>query len=147
MAAVIDPRPVRDARERLGLSISAALGYARASREPAYSDITQLAVKRITIITRRHCGAAGRTRPRHRHAVFVSSEVSSAKPASDLRARDALDRARGRGRAGCGDDPVIDLAPAASLGMATAWRVRGNWPCELAPPTHRIESITELVAL
>ncbi len=43
-----------------------------------------------------------------------------------------------------GDEPVIDLAPAASLGMATGWRVRGDWPAELAPPTFRITSIVAL---
>ncbi len=43
-----------------------------------------------------------------------------------------------------GDEPVIDLAPAASLGMATAWRARGEWPLELAPPSFQIASIDQL---
>ncbi len=46
-----------------------------------------------------------------------------------------------------GDEPVIDLAPAASLGMATAWRARAAWPVELAPPTHRITAIAQLAEI
>jgi HAD superfamily hydrolase (TIGR01509 family) len=43
-----------------------------------------------------------------------------------------------------GDEPVIDLAPAASLGMATAWRERAEWPPELAPPSFQITAIDQL---
>ena len=78
---------------------------------------------------------------------FVSEELGVAKPHreiferalrwSELPASDVMF---------VGDMPAIDLAPAAALGMATAWRVRGEWPAELAAPTHRIHSITELAA-
>ncbi len=78
--------------------------------------------------------------------VMVSEEVGFAKPDariferalawSELRADEILF---------VGDEPVIDLAPAASLGMATAWRVRGaRWPQELAPPSYRITAIDQL---
>lgn len=78
--------------------------------------------------------------------VIVSEEVGFAKPDarifqralawSELRAEEILF---------VGDEPVIDLAPAASLGMATAWRVRGvPWPHELAPPSYRLSSIDQL---
>ncbi len=45
-----------------------------------------------------------------------------------------------------GDHPDVDLAPAAALGMATAWRLRPGvvWPAALAAPNHRVESIAEL---
>jgi hypothetical protein len=46
-----------------------------------------------------------------------------------------------------GDDPIVDLAPAAAHGMATAWRVRGAWPRWLAPAAHQIESVAALEAL
>jgi len=80
------------------------------------------------------------------HTVMVSEELGIAKPDarlferaikwSELRVEELLF---------VGDEPVIDLAPAASLGMATAWRARTTtWPVELAPPTHRITAISEL---
>jgi FMN phosphatase YigB (HAD superfamily) len=77
--------------------------------------------------------------------VMVSGELGIAKP--DLR---IFQRALGWSELSAGellfvgDQPVIDLAPAASLGMATAWRVRGPWPDELAPPTYKITSIDQL---
>jgi phytoene dehydrogenase-like protein len=45
-----------------------------------------------------------------------------------------------------GDDPINDLAPAAALGMATAWRTRDAWPVELAAPHYTISAIAELEA-
>ena len=82
------------------------------------------------------------------HAIFVSGELGFAKPDprvfttalqwSEVAAHDALF---------VGDEPTIDLAPAAALGMRTAWRVRADWPAHLAPPTHRITRIAQLLEL
>jgi putative hydrolase of the HAD superfamily len=79
------------------------------------------------------------------HAVFVSGEVGVAKPAAvlfehalrwaELPAEDCLF---------VGDDPVDDIAAAATLGMTTVWRVRGTWPYELDRPHHEIHSLAEL---
>jgi FMN phosphatase YigB (HAD superfamily) len=147
-----------DARERLGLSVDAPrFGWTLVeyiAREPGVVEtVAQLAqTKRIAIVTnggasqRAKLGALGLDGLVH--AVFVSGEVGSTKPALEIfeRAMRWTEHAAADVLV-VGDDPVIDLAPAASLGMATAWRARGNWPGELAPPTHRIESITELAAL
>jgi len=45
-----------------------------------------------------------------------------------------------------GDHPEVDLAPAAALGMATAWRVRPGvaWPVTRAPPTYRLKRLADL---
>ncbi|MEO8698576.1 MAG: HAD family hydrolase [Kofleriaceae bacterium] len=82
------------------------------------------------------------------HAVFVSSEVGSAKPDHAIfeRALAWLELPAGEVLF-VGDEPAIDLAPAAALGMATAWRVRSEWPVRQPPPTHTITSIPELEAL
>jgi HAD superfamily hydrolase (TIGR01509 family) len=82
------------------------------------------------------------------HAVFVSHELGVAKPApamferalrwSELPAADVLM---------VGDMPAIDLAPAAVLGMATAWRQRSEWPAELAPPAYVIRAVTQLAEI
>jgi HAD superfamily hydrolase (TIGR01509 family) len=82
--------------------------------------------------------------------VFVSGELGMAKPAPAIFERalawSALEPAE------ClfvGDDPIHDIAPAAALGMATAWRVPsvgGVWPAELASPRFAIRSIAELEA-
>jgi putative hydrolase of the HAD superfamily len=82
------------------------------------------------------------------HAIFVSGELGFAKPDprvfttalkwSEVAAADALF---------VGDEPLIDLAPAAALGMRTAWRVRADWPAHLASPTHRITRIAQLLEL
>jgi putative hydrolase of the HAD superfamily len=145
--------------QELGITVDPArFGHLLADHvtpEPGVLEtMTALArTRRIAIVT--NGGTAQRAKlallglERVVHAVFVSGEVGQAKPAlgiferalrwTELAAADVLF---------VGDDPVIDLAPAASLGMATAWRLRGHaWPHELAPPTHRIESITELAAL
>lgn len=81
-------------------------------------------------------------------AVFVSSEVGVAKPE-----RAIFERALGfvehpaREVLFVGDEPTIDLAPAAALGMATAWRARSSWPDALPPPTYRIDRIAELAEI
>jgi putative hydrolase of the HAD superfamily len=82
------------------------------------------------------------------HAVFVSSELGASKPASAIFERalqwtevapyDVLF---------AGDDPIVDLAPAAAHGMVTAWRVRGEWPRWLAPAAHQIHSVAALEEL
>jgi len=76
--------------------------------------------------------------------VFVSGELGVAKPAraiferalawTELRADECLF---------VGDDPVNDIAPAAALGMTTAWRQRAPWPVG-QPPHLTIASIFEL---
>jgi putative hydrolase of the HAD superfamily len=80
-------------------------------------------------------------------AVFISGELGIAKPSpaifervlawSELPAGECLF---------VGDDPINDLAPAAALGMATAWRTRDAWPVELAAPHYTISAIAELEA-
>lgn len=82
------------------------------------------------------------------HAVFVSSELGYAKPASQI-----FDRAlRWTEHAPhevlfAGDDPIIDLGPAAAHGMLTAWRARSEWPRWLAPAPYEIHSVAALEAL
>lgn len=82
------------------------------------------------------------------HAVFVSAELGAAKPAAAI-----FERALRWTEAAphevlfAGDDPIVDLAPAATHGMVAVWRVRGEWPRWLAPPAHRIESVAALEAL
>lgn len=147
-----------DARERLGLTIDPArFGHVLAEHlvpEPGVAEtLAQLAAtRRIAVVT--NGGTAQRAKlarlglDRIVHAVFVSSELGSTKPALGIFER-AL-RWTEHAPADVlfvGDDPIIDLAPAATLGMATAWRCRGAWPGELAPPTHRIDAITELAPL
>jgi FMN phosphatase YigB (HAD superfamily) len=46
-----------------------------------------------------------------------------------------------------GDDPIVDLAPAAAHGMLTAWRVRGAWPRWLRPARYEIRSVAALEPL
>lgn len=78
--------------------------------------------------------------------VFVSSELGVAKPAPAI-----FEQAlawTGVAASECvfvGDDPTNDLAPAAALGMATAWLPRAPWPAELPmSPTYTIASIGAL---
>jgi putative hydrolase of the HAD superfamily len=148
-----------DAKAQLGLSIDPVrFGHSIVAHlvpeDGARETITQLATRaRVAIVT--NGGPAQRAKLTALgldtivHAVFVSHEVGCTKPAlgiferalrwTELAPDDVLF---------VGDDPVIDLAPAASLGMATAWRARATtWPRELAPPTHRIASITALADL
>ena len=82
------------------------------------------------------------------HAVFVSSELGAAKPAPAIFARAlAWIGAAPHDVVFAGDDPIVDLAPAAAHGMVTAWRVRGAWPRGLASPAHRIHSVAALEEL
>lgn len=147
-----------DLRDQLGLAIDAPR-FAHAlvehiAREPGVTETVAAlaAAKRVGIVT--NGGAAQREKLRALglngivHAVFVSAEVGSTKPELGIFERALRWTEHGASEVlFVGDDPNIDLAPAASLGMATAWRVRGSWPRELAPPTHRIEAIAELAAL
>ena len=82
------------------------------------------------------------------HEVFLSSELNSAKPAAAI-FEHALDwtEAAAHDVLFVGDDPIIDLAPAAAHGMVTAWRVRGDWPRWLAPPAYQIHSVAALEEL
>lgn len=82
------------------------------------------------------------------HEVFVSSELASAKPASAI-FEHALEwtAAAPHDVLFVGDDPIVDLAPAAAHGMVTAWRVRGDWPRWLAPPAYEIQSVAALEEL
>jgi HAD superfamily hydrolase (TIGR01509 family) len=82
------------------------------------------------------------------HAVFVSSELRVAKPASAIFRR-ALQwtEAAPHEVLFVGDDPIVDLAPAAAHGMVTVWRVRGTWPRWLSPAAHQIHSIAALEEL
>ncbi len=149
-----------DARTHFGLSVDPAqFGHMLARhivREAGTVEtVTQLAAdRRIAIVT--NGGSAQRAKLAAIgladivHEVFVSGEVGITKPSLGIFER-ALHWTQHAPEhvLYVGDDPVIDLAPAASLGMATAWRVvRGRtWPSELALPTHRIDRITELAAL
>lgn len=76
--------------------------------------------------------------------VFVSGELGMAKPALGI-----FEHALAWSNvtpAQClfvGDDPINDIAPAAALGMATAWLPRGRAMMPFAP-TYTIASIAEL---
>ena len=77
--------------------------------------------------------------------VLVSAELGSAKPA-----RAIFERAlawSGAEPSEClfsGDDPINDIAPAAAIGMATAWLPRGPWLGPPLVPTYTITSIAQL---
>jgi putative hydrolase of the HAD superfamily len=121
--------------------------------EPGVRDVvTRLAEqRRVAIVT--NGGAAQRDKLARAgladvvETVFVSGELGIAKPApaiferalawSELPASQCLF---------VGDDPETDIAPAAALGMATAWRARAPWPGQLAMPHITIRSIGELEA-
>ena len=78
--------------------------------------------------------------------VFISAEINLAKPDPEL-FRHVLNWAEADA-ADCafvGDDPYLDLAPAAALGMITIWRERGMWPADQASPAFVIRTIPELV--
>jgi HAD superfamily hydrolase (TIGR01509 family) len=82
------------------------------------------------------------------HAVFVSSELGHAKPGPQI-FEHALRWTEHPPHEVlfAGDDPIIDLAPAAAHGMQTAWRARTPWPRWLAPARYEIHSISALEAL
>lgn len=140
----------------LGLQLDPqAFGHALAEHvepEPAVRETLALLARtrRLAIVT--NGGAAQRTKLARLgladvvRTVFVSGELGFSKP--DRRVFEHALRwsecAPGEVLF-VGDEPVIDLAPAAALGMATAWRVRGEWPAGQVGPTYRITSIAELV--
>ena len=148
-----------DARERLGLSVDGSrFGHRLVEHlvpEPGVAEtLAQLAATvRLAVVT--NGGTAQRVKlarlglDKIVHAVFVSGELGETKPALDIFER-ALRWAEHPAAdvLFVGDDPIIDIAPAATLGMATAWRRRkATWPSELAGPTHFIDAITELASL
>lgn len=149
-----------DVREQLGIAIDASgFGHSLVDHiepEPGTAEaIAALAAnRRVAVVT--NGGTAQRAKLAKLgldaivHAVFVSSEIGIAKPSLAIfdRALQWTEHAPEQVLF-VGDDPLIDLAPAAALGMATAWRPRSStmWPAELAPPAHRIRSIAELEAL
>ena len=143
-----------DAR-RLGLTVDAAsFPFQLAEQivpEPGVVEvITELArTRRVAIVT--NGGGAQRIKLQRLgldlivRMVMVSEEVGFAKPDARIFERAlAWSELRPEEVLFVGDEPVIDLAPAASLGMSTAWRVRGPWPDELAPPSYRLTSIAQL---
>lgn len=76
--------------------------------------------------------------------VFVSGELGIAKPARGIFERALAWSTAAPGE--ClfvGDDPINDIAPAAALGMATAWRPRGTWTGDVVP-SFTIASIPQL---
>jgi len=114
-------------------------------------QIARLAIQTRVAIVTNGSGAAQRMKLRRLgldqlvHAVFISGELGIAKPDPEIFQR-AL-RWSGQAAVDCvfvGDDPVNDIAPAAALGFATAWRERDAWPSELPPPTHRLASLAAL---
>jgi len=118
------------------------------------TQIARLAIlTRVAVVTN-GSGAAQRMKLRRLgldqlvHAVFISGELGVAKPGHEIFQR-AL-RWSGQAAADClfvGDDPANDIAPAAALGLVTAWREREPWPAEQQPPTHRLSSIDALEQL
>jgi putative hydrolase of the HAD superfamily len=114
--------------------------------------ISELArTRRVAIVT--NGGAAQRAKleriglDKIVRTVLVSEELGIAKPDARIFQRAlAWSELRPEEILFVGDEPVIDLAPAASLGMATAWRARPlrSWPRELAPPTYKLTSIEQL---
>jgi HAD superfamily hydrolase (TIGR01509 family) len=81
------------------------------------------------------------------HAVFVSGELGTAKPEPAMFERALQWAGEPPDRVlFVGDNPLVDLVPAAALGMGTAWRPRGGevWPCWLAAPDHVIDQVADL---
>jgi HAD superfamily hydrolase (TIGR01509 family) len=120
--------------------------------EPGARDLVRrlARTRRIAVVSNGH-GVAQRAKLRAAgfedivDAVFISGELGIAKPAAKIFER-AL---RWSEQPACeclfvGDDPVNDLAPAMALGMATAWRVREEWPLELAAPRFTVGSLAEI---
>jgi HAD superfamily hydrolase (TIGR01509 family) len=150
-----------DLVERFGLAaqpaqIASAFPLQLAShveREPGVREqVARLAIQTRVAIVSNGRGAAQRMKLRRLgldqlvHAVFLSGELGVAKPSPEI-FQHAL-RWSGQAAADClfvGDSPFDDIAPAAALGLVTAWRTRDDaWPAELAPPVHRVSSIAAL---
>jgi putative hydrolase of the HAD superfamily len=122
--------------------------------EPGVRDtlVRFAAQSRIAIVT--NGGAAQREKLARAgladlvETVFVSNELGSAKPA-----RAIFEHAlawSGVAPSEClfgGDDPINDIAPAAAMGMSTAWLPRGPWLGPPLAPTYTIASIAQLVDL
>jgi len=148
-----------DAAAHLGLRIDHVMFPAQLAEhvlpEPGAREalLSLGTMRRLGVVT--NGGAAQRTKLARLgladvvHEVFVSSEVGISKPEPAIFERALAWTACPPSEVlFVGDHPWIDLAPAASLGMATAWRDRSidmAWPRELAPPTWRINSIAELI--
>lgn len=86
----------------------------------------------------------------HFRARIYSRDVGCAKPDARIfeRTAAALDIATHE-LLHVGDDPLMDVEGARAAGCAVVWLDRGaaQWPRNLAPPTHRIESLDTLPAL
>lgn len=152
-ARVVDRFRLAREPAELGAAFPAELA-ALVEPEPGVRDavIALAAGHRVAVVT--NGGAAQRDKLRRAGlddvlpVVFVSGELGVAKPAPAIFERalqwTEVDRHE---TLFVGDDPSADLAPAAALGMLTAWRVRGAWPAHLAPPTFELHSLGELVEL
>src|SRR5262249_19697809 len=123
--------------------------------EPGVHDVVaRLAeTRRVAVVT--NGGAAQRDKLARAgladvvETVFVSGELGVAKPARAIFERALAWSALPAPQ--ClfvGDDPTNDIAPAAALGMATAWRERAPWPAAWptggALPQFTIHDIAEL---
>jgi putative hydrolase of the HAD superfamily len=142
----LDVRP-----EVLAASFSLQLA-SQVEREVGVRElIARLAIQTRVAIVTNGSGAAQRMKLRRLgldqlvHAVFISGELGIAKPDPAIFQR-ALTWS-GQAAGDClfvGDDPINDIAPAAALGIVTAWRAREAWPSELAPPANQLASLAEL---
>ena len=147
-----------DAHARLGFVIDPTMFPAALAEHVMLEDAVARTIARLAEIMRVGIVTNGGTVQRRKlarigldevvHAVFVSGELGTAKPEPEIFAR-ALrwTEQRPADVLFVGDHPEIDLAPAAALGMATAWRRRGSWPQRLRPPTYTIDAIAELAGL
>jgi putative hydrolase of the HAD superfamily len=82
------------------------------------------------------------------HEAFVSAELGFAKP--DVAMFEhvlAWTHERPADVLFVGDHPMADIAPAAAIGMATAWRARDPWPDKLPPPTYTLATIPQLLEI
>jgi putative hydrolase of the HAD superfamily len=107
--------------------------------------------RRIAVVT--NGGVAQREKLRRAgladvvHAVFVSCELGIAKPASAIFERAlAWSELSPSDCIFVGDDPELDMLPAAALGFATCWRVRDGraWSADQPAPTFIARSVAEL---
>lgn len=150
-----------DAHEEIGLVVDPAAFPAQLSEHVMIEPDVEATVARIAQVMRvgvvTNGGPAQRTKLARIglddvvHAVFVSGELGTAKPDPAIFER-ALrwTEQQPEDVLFVGDHPEIDLAPAAALGMATAWRRRSplsGWPDTLVPPTYTIDSIARLAEL
>lgn len=148
-AGVIDRFGLNRSASELAAAFPAELAAQVEPEDGVRETVERLARRyRVAVVT--NGGAAQRTKLARAgvddlvEAVFVSGELGIAKPAreifekalawSELAADECLF---------VGDDPINDIAPAASLGMTTAWRRRAPWLVG-APPHLTIASIPEL---